>query len=175
MKSNSSNSHLPKVNRDIRAKEVRLIDENSKMIGVVSLDEALSIAKRASLDLVEISPQVVPPVCKILDYGKFKYEAKKKAHKAKQNQKITLIKEMRFRPNIGVGDLDTKVSKIRKFLEEGDRVKVSVMFRGREITHTEVGIAVGHKIIESLADVGVPEQEPRMEGQYFVIMFVAKK
>jgi translation initiation factor IF-3 len=175
MKSSSKNSNLPKVNREIRAQEVRLIDQDSKMIGVVSLEEALSIAKRAGLDLVEISPQIIPPVCKILDYGKFKYESKKKAHKAKQNQKITLIKEMRFRPNIGVGDLHTKVRNIRKFLEEGDRVKVSVMFRGREITHKEVGIALGHKIIEFLEEVAAPEQEPKMEGQFFVIMFIAKK
>lgn len=175
MKSSSGNSNLPKVNREIRASEVRLIDQNSQMIGVVSLEEAMAAARKVSLDLVEISPQVSPPVCKILDYGKFKYEAKKKARKAKQNQKVTLIKEMRFRPNIGVGDLQTKVRSIRKFLEEGDRVKVSVMFRGREMTHTEIGIALGHKIIESLEDIGSPESAPRMEGQYFVIMFVGKK
>jgi translation initiation factor IF-3 len=174
MKSSSNNSNLPKVNKDIRAKQVRLIDQNAQMIGIVSIEEALLMAKKVNLDLVEISPQAEHPVCKILDYGKFKYEAKKKAHKAKQNQKVTLIKEMRFRPNIGVGDLQTKIRNIRKFLEEGDKVKVSITFRGREITHTEIGIAIAHKIIESLADVGSPEQTPRMEGQHFVIMFVSK-
>ena len=160
---------------EIKARKVRLVDENAEMVGIVTIEEALFAAKKAQLDLVEVSPQAEPPVCKILDYGKFKYEAKKKAHQAKQKQKITLIKEMRFRPNIGIGDLQTKVRNIRKFLEEGDKVKVSIMFRGREITHTEVGIAVGQKIIDSLADVGGPEHPPKMEGQHFVIMFVAKK
>jgi translation initiation factor IF-3 len=175
MKSSTANSNLPKVNNEISASQVRLIDHNAQMIGVVSLSHALGLARAAGLDLVEVSPQVSPPVCKILDYGKFKYEAKKKAHKAKQNQKVTLIKEMRFRPNIAVGDLQTKIRNIIKFLEEGDKVKVSVVFRGREITHTEIGVALGNKIIESLAEVGVPDQTPRMEGQSFVIMFVPKK
>jgi translation initiation factor IF-3 len=175
MKSGSNNNNLPKVGNSIQAKQVRLIDQNGQMVGVVSIQEALTAARKANLDLVEISPNVSPPVCKILDYGKFKYEAKKKAHKAKQNQKVTLIKEMRFRPNIGVGDLQTKTRLIRGFLQEGDKVKVSVVFRGRELTHTEIGIALAHKIIESLSDVGVPEVEPKMEGQSFVIMFVMKK
>jgi translation initiation factor IF-3 len=173
MKGKSSN--LPRVNREISAQQVRLIDQNAEAIGIVSIFEALSMAKKANLDLVEVSATSSPPVCKILDYGKFKYEAKKKARKAKQNQKITLIKEMRFKPNIGIGDFQTKVRNIRKFLEDGDKVKVSVVFRGREITHTEIGIAVAHRIIDSLADIGAPEQKPKMEGQHFVMMFVPLK
>ena len=170
-----SSSNLPKVNQAISSKQIRLVDQDGQMVGIVSLQQALSAARAVSLDLVEISPTASPPVCKILDYGKFRYESKQKAHKAKQNQKVTSIKEMRFRPNIGIGDLQTKVRNSRKFLEEGDKVKVSIMFRGREITHTEIGIALGHKIIDAVADVGAPEQTPKMEGQFFVIMFVAKK
>jgi translation initiation factor IF-3 len=174
MKSKSS-SKLPRVNREINAQQVRLIDQDAQVVGVVSLFEALSMAKKVNLDLVEISATSTPPVCKILDYGKWKYEAKKKARKAKQNQKVTLIKEMRFKPNIGIGDFQTKVRNIRKFLEDGDKVKVSIVFRGREITHTEVGINVGHRIIESLVDIGTTEQVPKMEGQHFVMMFVPLK
>jgi translation initiation factor IF-3 len=175
MKTGSMSSNLPKVNREISAKQVRLIDQNGQMVGVVNTHEAILMARKASLDLVEVSPTASPPVCKILDYGKFKYEEKKRAHKAKLKQKVTLIKEMRFRPNIGVGDLQTKIRNIRKFIEEGDKAKVSIMFRGREITHTEIGIALGNKIIEALADIATPEKPPKMEGQSFVIMFAAAK
>ncbi len=171
----SSNSNAPKVNHAIRAKQVRLIDQDGQMIGIVSIEKAMQTAQSVGLDLVEISPNVEPPVCKILDYGKFRYEAKQKAHKAKQNQKTTSIKEMRFRPNIGVGDLQTKIRNIRKFLEDGDKVKVSVVFRGREITHTQIGIALAERIIESVVDIAAPEQQPKMEGNFFVMMLVVKK
>ncbi len=171
---NRINNHA-KINNKILAKEVRLIDHNDQMIGLISIEEALIMARNANLDLVEVSSNAKPPVCKILDYGKFSYQAKKNARKAKLNQKVTLIKEMRFRPNIGVGDLQTKVKNIRKFLEEGDKVKVSVVFRGREITHREVGFNLGNKIIEQLADLGTPEHTPKMEGQHFVMIFAPLK
>lgn len=169
-----TNNHA-RINNKILAREVRLIDQNDQMIGLVSIEEALIMARNANLDLVEVSSNAKPPVCKILDYGKFSYQVKKNARKAKLNQKVTLIKEMRFRPNIGIGDLQTKVKNIRKFLEEGDKVKVSVVFRGREITHREVGFNLGNKIIEQLADLGAPEHTPKMEGQHFVMIFAPLK
>jgi len=172
---NIRSNNQTRINNNILVKEVRLIDQNDQMIGVISTEEALRMARNAKLDLVEVSSNVKPPVCKILDYGKFSYHAKKNARKAKSKQKITLIKEMRFRPNIGVGDLQTKVKNIRKFLEEGDKVKVSIMFRGREITHKEVGQNLGSKIIEQLADLGAPEHTPKMEGQHFVMIFAPLK
>jgi translation initiation factor IF-3 len=142
------------------------------MIGVVSLDEALRQAKEASLDLVEISPTSEPPVCKILDFSRYKYNAKKKLQEAKKKQKKTVLKEMKFKVNIGQGDLDIKLRKIREFLEEGDKVKISLWFKGREIMHREKGEELFEKIIANLESVAKIDSEPKMEGKQ-VIMIVS--
>jgi translation initiation factor IF-3 len=142
------------------------------MIGVVSLDEALRQAKDASLDLVEISPNTEPPVCKILDFSRYKYNAKKKLQEAKKKQKKTVLKEMKFKVNIGQGDLDIKLRKIREFLEEGDKVKISLWFKGREIMHREKGEELFEKIIANLESVAKIDSEPKMEGKQ-VIMIVS--
>ncbi len=142
------------------------------MIGVVSLQEALSKASSVDLDLVEISPQADPPVCKILDFGKFKYESKKKAHDAKKKQKVVVLKEMKFRPNIGVGDFDVKMRNIIRFLEDGDKVKISLMFKGREIVHTENAMNIFKKIIEIAGDKAKLELEPRLEGRSMLMIMV---
>jgi translation initiation factor IF-3 len=142
------------------------------MIGVVSLDEALRQAKDASLDLVEISPNAEPPVCKILDFSRYKYNAKKKLQEAKKKQKKTVLKEMKFKVNIGQGDLDIKLRKIREFLEEGDKVKISLWFKGREIMHREKGEELFEKIIANLESVAKIDSEPKMEGKQ-VIMIVS--
>lgn len=140
------------------------------MHGVVGIREALEMAEKAGLDLVEISPNAEPPVCKILDFGKFKYESKKRVHDAKKKQKITVIKEMKFKSNIGQGDFDTKLRKIREFLAEGDKVKISLWFKGREIVHNEIGMKIFNRLIQSLGDSIKIEAEPRMEGKQIIMV-----
>lgn len=140
------------------------------MVGVVSLDEALMQAREAGLDLVEISPNAEPPVCKILDFSRYKYDAKKKLQEAKKKQKKTVLKEMKFKVNIGQGDFDVKLRKIRAFLEEGDKVKISLWFKGREIMHREKGDELFGKIIENLGSVAKIDSEPKMEGKQIIMV-----
>jgi translation initiation factor IF-3 len=166
----SKNNNFPKANREIRASQVRLVDEDGNMIGVVSLRDAMAQAEKAGLDLVEISPTAEPPVCRILDFGKYKYEAKKRVHDAKKKQKVIVIKEMKFKPNIGPGDFDTKVRKIKEFLLEGDKVKVSLWFKGREIVHNEVGMELFEKIILGLGEVVKVDSPPKMEGKQIIMI-----
>lgn len=171
----SKKNNLPRANRDIRAEQVRLVAENGDMIGVVSFDEAMQKAKAANLDLVAISPNVNPPVCKILDFGKFKYEAKKRSQDSKKKQKTISLKEVKFRPNIGQNDFDVKLKSIFKFLSHGDKVKVSLWFRGREITHNEVGKELFDRVIERVGEEGKLELEPKMEGKQMMMIFVPNK
>lgn len=145
------------------------------MIGVVSINEALNIAINSGLDLVEISPQAEPPVCKILDFGKFKYEAKKKAHEAKKKQKVVVLKEMKFRPNIGSGDFDVKMRSISKFIDEGDKVKVSLMFKGREIVHNEIAIQLFQRIIDAAGEKARIEMPPKLEGKQMMMVLAPAK
>lgn len=166
----SSKSKLPSVNREIKSSEVRLVDENGEMMGVVSLKEALAKAHEAGLDLVEISPNADPPVCKILDFNRFKYEAKKRLNDAKRKQVKIALKEMKFKVNIGAADFDVKVNKIRKFIEEGDKVKVSLSFKGREIVHKDKGLEVFSRIIDGVNDIAKVDQEPKMEGKQIIMM-----
>ncbi len=140
------------------------------MLGVVGIREALELAEKAGLDLVEISPAAEPPVCKILDFGKFKYEAKKRVNDAKKKQKTIVLKEMKFKLNIGQGDFDTKLRKIKEFLEEGDKVKVSLWFKGREIVHNEKGMEIFKRLIESLGETAKIESEPRLEGKQIMMV-----
>ncbi|MBX6747805.1 MAG: translation initiation factor IF-3, partial [Acetobacteraceae bacterium] len=142
----------PRVNEDIRVPQVRLIDQNGEMLGVMSTREALMRAYDAGLDLLEVSPNAVPPVCKILDYGKYKYEQQKKANEARKKQKIVEIKEVKVRPNIDDHDYDVKMRAMKSFIEEGDKVKVTLRFRGREMAHQDLGIKVLERIRGDLGD-----------------------
>jgi len=159
-----------RINRMIDAPEVRLIDENGNMVGVVPLREALARAEEVGLDLVEISPTARPPVCKILDYGKFKYEAQKKAAAARKKQRVIEIKEIKMRPGIDENDYEIKMKKVREFLDEGDKVKVTLRFRGREMVHTHLATSLLERIKNDVADRAKVEQMPKLEGRQMVMV-----
>ena len=165
----------PRINDQIRVREVRLIDENGDNVGVVAKFDAMQRAEQAGLDLVEISPDAEPPVCKIMDYGKFKFEQQKKAAEARKKQKVVEIKEIKMRPAIDDHDYDVKIRAIKRFFEEGDKVKVTLRFRGREMSHQELGRAMVDKISAEIAEEAVIEQFPRMEGRLMVMMIAPKK
>lgn len=164
-----------RVNDAIRANEVRLISGDGRQIGIVSIREALSEAEKSGLDLVEISPNAVPPVCKIIDYGKYSYEQQKREKINKKKQHVITVKEVRFRPHTDTHDIETKVRKIREFIENGDRVKLSVMFRGREMAHQEIGMETVQKVIALLEDVARIEKAPLQEGRFITAYLAAKK
>ena len=164
----------PRVNEEIRVPQVRLIDQNGEMVGVVSTREALQRAYDAGLDLLEISPNAVPPVVKILDYGKYKYEQQKKANEARKKQKIVEVKEIKVRPNIDDHDYSVKMRAMRSFLEEGDKVKVTLRFRGREMAHQDLGAKVLERIRNELGDTIKVEQFPRLEGRQMVMVLAPK-
>ena len=163
------------INEEIRAAEVRVIDENGVMRGVMSLDEALALAEQADLDLVNVSPNAEPPVCKILDFGKFRYEQQKKEKMAKKNQHVTEIKEIRLSPSIEDHDVQVKAKTAIKFLQDGDKLKVSLRFRGRERDYTQLGYEVMKQFADLVADYGVIEKEPKMEGRRMNMFMAPKK
>ncbi|MCY3669458.1 MAG: translation initiation factor IF-3 [Alphaproteobacteria bacterium] len=158
------------MNEDIEARSVRLVGADGSMLGVVEIDEALGAAEAAGLDLVEVSPNAEPPVCKVLDYGRFKYEAQKKKNEARKKQKTIEVKEIKMRPGIEQHDYDTKMRSVRRFLDEGDKVKVTLRFRGRELAHQEVGRAVLQRVQNELGDLVKVEQFPKMEGRQMVMV-----
>ncbi len=161
----------PRINREIKAKEVRLINYNGENAGVVSLAEALKIAQEVGLDLIEISPQVTPPVCKVLDYGKYKYEMQKKKNEAKKNQKVVSIKELKFRPMIDTHDYEVKVKQAKKFLAQGDKVKFTMRYKGREMSANDLGKEILNKLLEDLDGLCKVDSAPKMEGkQMFMIV-----
>ncbi len=162
------------MNEAIRVKEVRLIGADGEQIGIVSLAEALEKAQEAELDLIEVSPKSTPPVCRILDYGKLKYEEKKKAHQSKKKQHVVKVKEIRVRPRIDTHDLETKLNMGRKFLLDGSKLKVTLMFRGREMSRLDLGELVLEKVIEALSDIAEVEKRNPMEGRRKSIIFSAK-
>ena len=164
----------PRVNGEIDVATVRLIDEAGENHGVVSTRDALGRAETAGLDLVEISPQGNPPVCKILDYGRYKYEAQKKRNEARKKQKIIDVKEIKMRPNIDSHDYDVKMRSINKFIGEGDKVKVTMRFRGREMVHQELGLAVLHKVREELDEIAKVEQFPKLEGRQMIMVMAPR-
>lgn len=164
----------PRINDAIRAREVRLIDENGQNIGVVSRFDAMDRATQAGLDLVEISPDAEPPVCKILDFGKFKYQEQKKAAEARKNQKIVEIKEIKMRPGIDDHDYDVKMRSIMRFFEEGDKVKITLRFRGREMAHSELGMDVLKRVKADVEGVAKVESEPRFEGRQMVMVLAPR-
>ncbi|RBP65399.1 translation initiation factor 3 (bIF-3) [Alkalibaculum bacchi] len=163
------------INEQIRDKEVRVIDQDDNQLGVMSGREAQRLADERELDLVKISPNAKPPVCRILDYGKFRYEQSRKEKEAKKKQKVINIKEIRMSANVQEHDLDVKAKNCRKFLENGDRVKASVRFRGREMSYTNVGKDLLLKFAEKVSDVGKMEKPPRLEGRSMVINLVPLK
>ena len=152
------------------APEVRLSGPDNEPLGIVSLMEALRLAGEADVDLVEISPTAVPPVCRLMDYGKFKYAEQKNAAEAKSKQKVIEIKEIKFRPGTDDGDYNIKLRNIKRFLEDGDKCKITLRFRGREITHQELGLALLARIRDELADLILVEQFPKLEGRQMVMM-----
>ncbi|MEZ5816055.1 MAG: translation initiation factor IF-3 [Hyphomicrobiaceae bacterium] len=165
----------PRINEAIRVREVRLIDENGQNVGVVPRLEALSKAIDAGLDLVEISPDATPPVVKIMDYGKFKYQEQKKAAEARKKQKVVEVKEIKMRPAIDDHDYETKLKAMRRFFEEGDKVKITLRFRGREMAHTDLGMQVLQRVKSDTETIAKVEFEPKFEGRNQMIMILAPK
>jgi translation initiation factor IF-3 len=164
-----------RINDRIEAREVRLVNQDGEMIGVVPLRDALERADEVGLDLVEISPNATPPVCKILDYGKFKYEAQKKANAARKKQRVIEVKEIKMRPSIDQNDYGIKMRKVRQFIDEGDKVKVTMRFRGREMAHQHLAINILEKVKEEMADVAKVEQFPKLEGRQMIMVMAPLK
>jgi translation initiation factor IF-3 len=154
-----------RVNERIIAKEVRLVGEKGEQLGIMPLVQAREVARKHNLDLVEVAPTSVPPVCRLLDYGKYKYEQAKKDQQARRSQKVSLLREVRLRPKIGIHDFEAKARTAKKLLTDGDKVKLTLMFRGRETTHPELGWKVLQRMVESLSDVASLERQPIMEGR----------
>ena len=161
----------PRINREIRGvPQIQLIDEEGNNVGVVSFYDALDRAEEAGLDLVEIAPNSVPPVCKLLDYGRFKYQSQKKAAETRKNQKVVEIKEVKLRPGIDDHDYDVKMRQSRKFFEEGDKVKITLRFRGREMAHMELGMQLLNKVKEEVTSIAKVEAEPKLEGRQMMMV-----
>ncbi|MCY3584585.1 MAG: translation initiation factor IF-3 [Acidimicrobiaceae bacterium] len=158
------------MNEDIRVREVRLVAPDGEQIGIKSVPEALQIARNMDLDLVEVAPNAAPPVCRIMDYGKYKYEAAQRAKESRRKATHAGLKEMKYRPKIGTGDFGTKTAKVCKFLEDGHKVKVTVMFRGREVFHPELGGQILERVAEAVADVGKVDQFPRLDGRNMTML-----
>jgi len=163
------------INENISAREVRLIGADGEQIGIVSIDEALQVAEEAKLDLVEISADANPPVCRIMDYGKHLFEKKKQVAAAKKNQKQVQVKEVKFRPGTEEGDYQVKLRNLVRFLSDGDRAKVSLRFRGREMAHQELGMELLKRVETDLAEYGSVEQHPKMEGRQLIMVIAPKK
>ena len=163
------------INEQIRDREIRLIGENGEQLGIMSAREAQAKADEAGLDLVKIAPKAQPPVCKIIDYSKYRYEQARKEKEARRKQKIVEIKEVRMSPNIDTNDLNTKISAARKFIQKGNKVKVSIRFRGREMAHTAASRPMMDEFAEKLADIAVVEKAPKMEGRFMTMFLTEKK
>ena len=171
MKPHTNFEDAYKINNQIEASSIRVIDHDGKMIGIVSLEKGLSLANEVGLDLVEVSPNAKPPVCKVIEYGKFKYAAQKKAAEARKKQKVIEVKEIKYRPNIDNNDYEIKLKSLRKFINAGDKVKVTMRFRGRELAHQELGVKVLERIREDLNETVKIEQFPKLEGKQMVQIF----
>jgi len=164
----------PRINEEIRVREVQLIDQNGANKGVVDTESAIAMAVEAGLDLVEIAPNSTPPVCKILDFGKYKYQAQKKAAEARKKQKIVEIKEIKLRPMIDSHDYDVKMRSMRRFFEEGDKVKVTLRFRGREMAHQELGVQLLDRVKTDTETLAKVEQDAKMEGRQMVMVLAPR-
>jgi translation initiation factor IF-3 len=159
----------------IRAKEIRVVDEEAGQLGIMAPEEALAIARDKDMDLVEVAPAANPPVCRIMNYGKFQYQKSKRAHEAKKNQKQVVVKEVKFRPKTEAHDFEFKKNHILRFLSEGNKAKATIIFRGREMSHQELGRKLMGKLIEELSEVADIERPPKMEGYALVTIFMPKK
>ena len=175
MRQDRKAAQRPPINENITAREVRLIGPDGEQVGVVSIQEALSAAEEAKLDLVEISPDAAPPVCRIMDYGKHIFEKKKQQAAARKNQKQIQIKEIKFRPGTEEGDYQVKLRNLIRFLSEGDKAKVSLRFRGREMAHQELGMELLKRVENDLLEYGTVEQHPKMEGRQLMMVIAPKK
>jgi len=164
----------PRTNREIRVREVQLIDQDGQNRGVLQTADALQLAEEQGLDLVEIAPNSTPPVCKLLDYGKFKYQSQKKAAEARKNQKTVEVKEIKMRPNIDSHDYDVKMRSMRRFFDEGDKVKVTLRFRGREMAHQEIGLRLLFKVRDEVTDTAKVESDPSLEGRQMVMVLAPR-
>ena len=164
----------PRVNDEIRSREVQLIDQDGHNHGTLEFRDAMARATEAGLDLVEIAPNSVPPVCKIMDFGKYKFQAQKKAAEARKKQKVVEIKEIKLRPMIDDHDYDVKMRSMKRFFEEGDKVKVTLRFRGREMAHMEIGMELLQKVKKDIEAIGKVEQEPKLEGRQMVMVMAPK-
>ncbi len=165
-----NNDDGPRVNEQITTKEIRVVGADGEMLGVMAVSKAIQLAEEVGLDLVEISPNAEPPVCKILDYGKYKYEQQKKANEARKKQKTVDVKEVKIRPGIEDHDYNVKMKAARKFLENGDKVKVTMRFRGREMAHQQIGMDLLKRMQEELADVSKVEFSPKLEGRQVMMV-----
>ncbi|WP_124728652.1 translation initiation factor IF-3 [Staphylospora marina] len=163
------------INEQIRAREVRLIGPDGSQLGIKPLREALQMARDANLDLVNVAPHAKPPVCRIMDYGKFRYEQSKKEKEARRNQKVVQIKEIRLSPSIEENDIQTKLRNVRKFLEKGDKVKLSIRFRGREITHQDIGRRILERIAADVKELSEVERQPKLEGRQMIMILTPKQ
>ena len=163
-----------RINEEIRAREVRVISSTGEQLGIMPLRDALRLAGEQQLDLVEVAPQAKPPVCRIMDFGKFKYEQQKRDKEAKKKQKIITVKEVKIRPNIEEHDFNVKIKHAQRFLEDGDKVKVTIMFRGRELSHPELGKQVLTKMANELKNIATVEREPKLEGKNMIMILAPK-
>ncbi len=164
-----------RVNEMIRAKEIRVVDEEAGQLGVMTPEQAIAIARSRDLDLVEVAPTATPPVCRIMNYGKFQYQKSKRAHEAKKHQKQVVLKEVKFRPKTEEHDFQFKKNHIVRFLSEGNKAKATVVFRGREMTHQDIGRKLMDRLVEELKEVAEVERPPKMEGYALVVIFMARK
>ena len=173
--SNIATDKAHRINGEITAPEVRLTGVDGEQLGILKLAEAFRLSEEADVDLVEIAPQAQPPVCRLMDYGKFKYQEQKKAHENKLKQKVVQIKEVKFRPDTDDGDYNVKLRNLKRFLEEGDKTKITLRFRGREMAHQEIGARMLERLKSDLEEVGQPEQMPKMEGRQMIMVIAPKK
>ena len=170
----TNNNKGLRINEQIRVREIRLIDDEGNQKGIVPTIDALRMARDEDLDLVEVSPNANPPVCKILDFGKYRFEMEKKLRDSKKNQKVLKLKEIRMQPKIGPGDLDTKAKHVQEFLDEGNKVKITIRFRGRELAHTELGYGVLQEVLKRLTSAYVVDKPAAMEGKFMSMIISGK-
>ena len=170
----TNNNKGLRINEQIRVREIRLIDDEGNQKGIVPTIDALRMARDEDLDLVEVSPNANPPVCKILDFGKYRFEMEKKLRDSKKNQKVLKLKEIRMQPKIGPGDLDTKAKHVQEFLDEGNKVKITIRFRGRELAHTELGYGVLQEVLKRLTSANVVEKPAAMDGKFMSMIISGK-
>ncbi|MDP8992336.1 MAG: translation initiation factor IF-3 [Actinomycetota bacterium] len=171
----ATSDNEPRINDRIRAREVRLVDADGTQLGIKPVPEALQIARDADLDLVEVAPMANPPVCRIMDYGKYKFDAAQRAKESRRKSSNVSIKEMKYRPKIGPGDFDTKTRQVQKFLGQGHKVKVTIMFRGRELSHQERGLQILDRVAEAVGPIAKVEAAPKVDGRNMVMILAPDK